>query len=71
MALGFQQLSELANLKGVTVLGLLPKSIQSMTVFSGGVSSGTDAPDAARELLAFLAAPEVAELKRKHGMSAA
>jgi molybdate transport system substrate-binding protein len=71
VALGFQQLSELANLKGVTVLGLLPESIQSMTVFSGGVSTGSDAPDAARALLSFLAAPEVAELKRQHGMSAA
>lgn len=71
VALGFQQLSELANLGGVTVLGLLPESIQSMTVFSGGVSTGSDSPDAARALLAFLSSPEVAELKRKHGMSAA
>jgi molybdate transport system substrate-binding protein len=71
VALGFQQLSELANLKGVTVLGLLPESIQSMTVFSGGVSTGSDSPDAARALLAFLAAPGVSELKKQHGMSAA
>ena len=71
VALGFQQLSELANLAGVTVLGLLPDSIQSMTVFSGGVSSGSDAAAAARALLAFLASPEVAELKRQHGMAAA
>jgi molybdate transport system substrate-binding protein len=71
VALGFQQLSELANLKGVTVLGLLPDSIQSMTVFSGGVSKASATPDAARALLAFLASPEVAELKVQHGMSAA
>ena len=71
VALGFQQLSELANLEGVTVLGLLPDSIQSMTVFSGGVGSSSDAPDAARALRAFLASPEVAELKRQHGMAAA
>lgn len=70
VALGFQQLSELMNLKGVTLLGLLPESIQSMTIFSGGVGAGTDAPDAARALLAFLAAPEVAQLKIEHGMSA-
>jgi len=42
VALGFQQLSELANLKGVTVLGLLPESIQSMTVFSGGVGRSSN-----------------------------
>ena len=71
VALGFQQLSELANLKGVTVLGLLPDPIQSMTVFSGGVSARSEAADAGRSLLAFMASPAVAELKRQHGMSAA
>jgi len=71
VALGFQQLSELANLKGVTVLGLLPDSIQSMTVFSGGVCSVSEAPDAARALLKFMASPDVSGLKQQHGMSAA
>jgi molybdate transport system substrate-binding protein len=70
VALGFQQLSELMNLKGITVLGLLPESIQSMTVFSGGVSASSDARQAAREALAFMAAPEVAQLKLEQGMSA-
>ncbi len=70
-ALGFQQLSELMNLAGITVLGPLPDSIQSMTVFSGGVSASCDAPEAARALLAFMAAPDVAPLKLEHGMSAA
>jgi molybdate transport system substrate-binding protein len=71
VALGFQQLSELMNLKGITLLGPLPDAIQSMTVFSGGVSASSDAPDAAHALLAFMASPEVAPLKREHGMSAA
>ena len=71
VALGFQQLSELANLKGVTVLGLLPDSIQSMTVFSGGVCSASEAPDAARALLKFMASPDVSGLKQQYGMSAA
>jgi molybdate transport system substrate-binding protein len=71
VALGFQQLSELMNLKGITMVGSLPDAIQSMTVFSGGVGASSDAPEAARALLAFMAAPEVAELKRQHGMSAA
>jgi len=71
VALGFQQLSELMNLKGITMLGPLPAAIQSMTVFSGGVSASSDAPEPARELLAFMAAPEVAQLKLEHGMQAA
>jgi molybdate transport system substrate-binding protein len=71
VALGFQQLSELMNLKGIRVLGPLPAAIQSMTVFSGGVSASSDAQEPARALLAFMAAPEVAQLKIQHGMSAA
>jgi molybdate transport system substrate-binding protein len=70
-ALGFQQLSELMNVEGITVLGPLPDSIQSLTVFSGGVGAGSAAPDAARALLEYLASPQVASLKQQHGMTAA
>jgi molybdate transport system substrate-binding protein len=69
VALGFQQLSELMNLPGIQVLGALPESIQSLTVFSGGVSASSAMPDAARALLAFLASPQVAAIKQQHGMS--
>lgn len=70
-ALGFQQLSELMNVRGIAVLGALPESIQSVTVFSGGVSASSAAPDAARALLEYLASPQVAPLKQQHGMTAA
>jgi molybdate transport system substrate-binding protein len=71
VALGFQQLSELMNLKGIAVLGPLPDAIQSMTVFSGGVSAHCDEPDAALALLSFMAAPQVAQLKHEYGMAPA
>jgi molybdate transport system substrate-binding protein len=71
VALGFQQLSELMNLDGITVLGPLPASIQTLTVFSGGVCAASKAPDAARALLAFLAAPSTAALKQRYGMEPA
>ncbi|MEO8315743.1 MAG: substrate-binding domain-containing protein [Pseudomonadota bacterium] len=70
-ALGFQQLSELMNLDGIAVLGPLPDAIQSLTVFSGGVGASSIASDAARALLDYLASPQVADLKRQHGMTAA
>jgi 16S rRNA (cytidine(1402)-2'-O)-methyltransferase len=69
--LGFQQLSELMNLDGIEVLGPLPPAIQTMTVFSGGISANCAAPDAARELLVYMAAPERAALKVRQGMEAA
>jgi molybdate transport system substrate-binding protein len=71
VALGFQQLSELMNLKGISLVGPLPDSIQSMTVFSGAVGASSDLQEAARSLLAFMARPAVAQLKIAHGMSAA
>lgn len=69
--LGFQQLSELINIKGITVLGPLPPAIQTITTFSAGVSAASENVDAARGLLAFMAAPAAAATKRKQGMEPA
>jgi molybdate transport system substrate-binding protein len=69
--LGFQQMSELINLPGIDVLGLLPESIQSVTVFSGAISSGCATPEAGRLVLDYMASPAAAELYRRYGMEAA
>ena len=69
--LGFQQLSELMHLDGITVVGTLPADIAFTTTFSGAVCTASTQADAARELLAFLAAPEAAAAKRRHGMEPA
>jgi molybdate transport system substrate-binding protein len=66
--LGFQQLSELMNLSGIEVVGPLPPAIQTITVFSGGISGKCERPDAARSLLKFMASPATADVKRRHGM---
>lgn len=71
VALGFQQLSELMSLPGIVVLGPLPPSIQTMTVFAGGVCSASTRQQAARALLDFMHSPAVAELKLRHGMEPA
>ena len=68
--LGFQQMSELMNLQGIHVLGPLPASIQTLTVFSGGISSGCRAPEAARRVLDYMASTAAAELRRRYGMEA-
>ncbi len=69
--LGFQQLSELLGVPGIDVLGPLPPDIQHITLFSAAVSRTCARPDAARALLAFLAAPAAATSKRRHGMEPA
>ena len=66
--LGFQQLSELMNLSGITVLGPLPSEIQIVTTFCAGLSATSSQPDAVRALLAFMASPAADAAKRSNGM---
>ena len=66
--LGFQQLSELLPIEGITVLGPLPDAIQVITTFSGGVCANSQQVEAARALLAYLSSPTTAEVKKRLGM---
>lgn len=66
--LGFQQLSELLPLDGITILGPLPPDIQVTTIFSAGVATNSVQPDAVRAMLEYMVSPEVAEAKRAQGM---
>ncbi|MDP2450667.1 MAG: substrate-binding domain-containing protein [Polaromonas sp.] len=69
--LGFQQLSELMHLEGITVLGPLPPAIQILTTFSAGVCTGTRHAEAVRAMLASMNTPQAAEAKRRQGMDPA
>lgn len=71
VALGFQQLSELVHLEGITVLGPMPLAVQINTIFAAAICSASRQPAAVRELLAFLASDEAAAAKRRNGMEPA
>ena len=69
--LGFQQLSELLHVPGITLAGPLPEPIQITTTFSGAVATAVAQPAAAQALLAFMASPQAAPAKRRQGMEPA
>ena len=69
--LGFQQLSELMHVPGIEILGPLPPEIQSVTVFTAGVSSMSLQPEKAQALLVHLTSPQAEAPKREYGMEPA
>ena len=71
VALGFQQRSELIGLVGIQLLGDLPALVQIHTIFSGAVAATSQQAGPARALLTWLASPDTADAKQRHGMAAA
>lgn len=55
--LGFQQVSELLPVPGVSFVAKIPESVQSVTRFAAGIPVAADHPEQAKALLAYLAAP--------------
>ena len=66
--IGFTQVSELLSDEGIDFVGPLPDEVQHITVWSAGLHVAAPARDAAGELLAFLTAPEAAEVFGRCGM---
>ncbi len=52
------QISEILPVKGVAYVGPLPRELQKITVYSGGIAAKSEAGDAARAFLAYLTRPE-------------
>ncbi len=71
VALGFQQLSELMHLDGITVVGALPEAVAITTIFSAATCAVSKQQENTAKLFAFMAAHEAAPIKQKHGMQAA
>jgi molybdate transport system substrate-binding protein len=66
--IGFQQVSELSQFKGVDYIGPLPAEVQQFTSFSSGIQAGSKEADAAKALVKFLTSPEAAAAFKKRGM---
>lgn len=67
-ALGFQQVSELLPVPGVTFVGELPASVQYITRFAGAVVATSAHRHEASDLLNYLASPAVQQVVRSTGL---
>ena len=67
--IGFQQVSELINVPGVTFVGAIPAELQPGFSFAGAITRTARQPDAALALLRFLASPEAASTILKAGLA--
>jgi molybdate transport system substrate-binding protein len=68
--IGFQQVSELLHVPGVTFVGPIPADLQPGFSFVGAITTASRQPDAALALLRFLASPEAAATIVKAGLTA-
>lgn len=75
VALGFQQLSELLHVQGITIVGPLPPAVQITTIFSAGLPvglpAGSDRAQQVGALLAYMTSAQATEAKRRQGMEPA
>jgi molybdate transport system substrate-binding protein len=67
--IGFQQVSELIHVPGVTFVGAIPAELQPGFSFVGAITSKARQPEAALALLRFLSSPEAAATIQKNGLT--
>ena len=51
------QISEILPVKGVTLVGPLPRELQKITIYSAGLATKSATPDAAKTFIAYLPRP--------------
>jgi molybdate transport system substrate-binding protein len=66
--IGFQQVSELIHVAGITFVGALPADVQPMFSFAGALTNTVRRPEAASALIRFLASPEAAPVVLRAGL---
>ncbi len=62
------QISEIVPVKGVTLIGPLPKDVQNTTIYAGGIAVAPKDMAAALALMAFLSGPDAEAVLKAQGM---
>jgi len=66
--IGFQQVSELIHVPGITYVGTIPTELQPMFSFAGALTGSVQQPEAGLALIRFLASPDAAPIITKIGL---
>jgi molybdate transport system substrate-binding protein len=66
--LGLQQVSELLPIPGVTFVGRIPESVQSVTRFAAGIPVNAPHPAEAKKLLDFLSSADAQTVVKSTGL---
>jgi len=66
--IGFQQVSELRPVPGITIVGPLPEGAQQVTIFSAAIVKGAKNAAAGKKLIEFLSSPAVAPVVEQTGL---
>ena len=66
--IGFQQVSELIHVPGISFVGTIPAELQKMTVYVAVMTRTAKEPEAASALLRFLGSPDAAPAVLKAGL---
>ena len=69
LEIGFQQVSELMHVAGVTLVGPIPAELQPRFAYAGALTTNVKEPDAARALIRFIASPAAAAVIEKAGLA--
>jgi len=67
--IGFQQVSELIHVKGVTYVGPIPAELQPGFSFAGSITANAQHPEAAAALIKYLSSAEAAPVITKAGLA--
>ncbi|HEY2149276.1 MAG TPA: substrate-binding domain-containing protein [Vicinamibacterales bacterium] len=67
--IGFQQVSELIHVPGITFVGPIPAEVQLVTIYAAVLTKTAREPEAADALIRFLASPEAVPVIVKAGLT--
>jgi molybdate transport system substrate-binding protein len=67
--IGIHQISEILPVKGITLVGPLPKEIQNYTIYSAGIGAASRNAEAAKALIKAFSSPKAIAAMKDKGMS--